>query len=108
MKAITDAILGNHDRILILDPAEWQYSQALDLCNDGDLHRPPVIHESIQKLIGCDDEPSLRGIRFIRPSPSIHGPLEHFDGGAFLSVSGIKDLPSEHYLSAFKLIGGSL
>lgn len=57
--------LGNQDRILVLDLAKWQYSPALDLCDDGN-PPAPVIHGGIQKLIGRYDEPSLYGIRFIR------------------------------------------
>lgn len=86
--------LGNNNRILVLDLAEWQYSPALDLCDDGD-PPAPVIHGGIQKLIGRDDEPSLRSIpRFIRPSPAIHGPLEYFDGGAFLGLPGLDNHPA--------------
>jgi len=35
--------LGNHNRILILDLAEWQYSPALDLCDGGDPPAAPRI-----------------------------------------------------------------
>ncbi|HSA79031.1 MAG TPA: hypothetical protein VLG72_09260 [Nitrospirota bacterium] len=60
--------LGNHDRILVLNLAEWQYSPALNLCDDGN-PPAPVIHGGIQNLIRRDDEPpSMASVSYGFPS----------------------------------------
>ena len=46
--------LGNHDRILVPDLAEWRYSPALDLCDDSDPPAAPRIALRGKAIISID------------------------------------------------------